>query len=146
MLTRAFVTVTCNKGYEGDLMARAGVSYRVGRESASEYNESLNGYRTSNEGHEFSVAVDPFEAAGGQQAQAQAQQKQLQAQDEDQDQEQDQDRALPPKLLQMVRPFDESQSTPGQADKKVQSYNFRLCVTTNTSNQVAFVKPSGYVT
>ena len=142
MLTRAFVTITCNKGYEGDLMARAGVSYRVGRESASEYNESLNGYRKSNEGHEFSVAVDPFEAAGGQQAQAQ--QKQLQAQDQDQDQ--DQDRALPPKLLQMVRPFDESQSTPGQADKKVQSYNFRLCVTTNTSNQVAFVKPSGYVT
>ena len=33
---------------------------------------------------------------------------------------------------------------PGSADKKVQAYNFRLCMTTNTANQVPFPKPPGY--
>ncbi len=32
----------------------------------------------------------------------------------------------------------------GSADKKVQAYNFRLCMTTNTKNMVPFPKPSGY--
>jgi hypothetical protein len=125
------------------------VSYAVGRESSTQYNESLNGYRSANQGHEFSVAVDPFARtsknstvdtvrahtntsstadtvvpgeAGGMKM----------------------DREAPRELLQMVERFDPSESTPGQADKKVQSYNFRLCVTQNTSNQVKFVKPAGY--
>jgi hypothetical protein len=32
----------------------------------------------------------------------------------------------------------------GAGDKKVQSYNFRLCVTKNTSNQLPFPKPANY--
>lgn len=32
----------------------------------------------------------------------------------------------------------------GGGDKKVQSYNFRLCVTRNTSNMLPFPKPVGY--
>ena len=31
--------------YEGDLMAKAGVSYTVGREANSKYSETLNGVR-----------------------------------------------------------------------------------------------------
>ncbi len=47
--------------YEGDLMARAGVSYTIGRESVSEYHESwagrqpLYGVR-----HNFRVGISPF--------------------------------------------------------------------------------------
>ena len=32
----------------------------------------------------------------------------------------------------------------GAGDKKVQAYNFRLCVTTNKSNSVPFPKPDNY--
>ena len=41
-------------------MARAGVDYTIGREGVARYNESLNGIRSGNKGHEFSVVVDPF--------------------------------------------------------------------------------------
>lgn len=34
--------------------------------------------------------------------------------------------------------------TLGQADKKLPSYNFRLCVTTDKDNQIPFPKPDGY--
>ena len=33
--------------YEGDLMAKAGVSYTVGREDNKTYNETWNGYTTT---------------------------------------------------------------------------------------------------
>lgn len=48
-------------------MARAGVDYAIGREGVAKYNESLNGIRTANTGHEFSVAVDPFVSKGSKQ-------------------------------------------------------------------------------
>jgi hypothetical protein len=35
--------------YEGDLMAAAGVSYSVGRESNSQYGENLNGIQYTDE-------------------------------------------------------------------------------------------------
>lgn len=49
--------------YEGDLMAGAGVSYRVGREDNSEYGETWDGsqYLT---GHQFPDGVDPFVVPG----------------------------------------------------------------------------------
>jgi len=103
--------VFIDASYEGDLMARAGVDYRVGRESRQEYDESLNGYRLSNQGHEFSVAVDPYGADGS--------------------------------LLPMLMSFNAS-LVAGQADDRVQSYNFRLCVTQEPSNRVPFIKPAGY--
>src|SRR5690348_9153975 len=43
--------------YEGDLMAQAGVSYTWGRESSSEYNESLAGVRERTPFHQFLVPV-----------------------------------------------------------------------------------------
>ena len=48
--------------YEGDLLARAGVSYTTGRESMAQYNESLAGRRTTTSGNNFAVAVDPVVA------------------------------------------------------------------------------------
>lgn len=45
--------------YEGDLMARAGVSYHVGRESNHIYNETLNGAQMSHY-HQFDLPVSPY--------------------------------------------------------------------------------------
>ena len=49
--------------YEGDLMARAGVSYRVGREDNSEYGETWNGVQLLKR-HQFPDGVDPFVIPG----------------------------------------------------------------------------------
>eukprot|EP00040_Diaphanoeca_grandis_P038509 m.256673 g.256673 ORF g.256673 m.256673 type:complete len:686 (+) comp34577_c0_seq1:52-2109(+) len=97
--------------YEGDLLARAGASFSVGRESQMEYNESLAGHQQKNAGHEFSVGINPYATDGS--------------------------------LLQMVSPINTSLKA-GDADDMVQSYNFRLCVTTNKSNTIQFAKPEGY--
>jgi len=46
--------------YEGDLMANAGVSYSVGRESAEQYGESIAGVRYLDD----KVAISPFDDEG----------------------------------------------------------------------------------
>jgi hypothetical protein len=55
--------------YEGDLFARAGVSFHVGRESNATYGESLNGIQLNalqpnGLGHSFAVKVDPYIVSG----------------------------------------------------------------------------------
>lgn len=99
------------------VQARAGVSWTHGREGRDQYNESLAGYRTANQGHEFSVAIDPY-ATGT--------------------------RTPLPMLTPWSPPHSDPSTAEGQPDSKTQSYNFRLCVTTNTSNQVPFTKPDAY--
>lgn len=47
--------------YEGDLMGRSGISYRVGRESNSLYAETLNGIRP---GNELPCGIDPYVVKG----------------------------------------------------------------------------------
>ncbi len=54
---RVFIDST----YEGDLMAKAGVSYFVGRESNSKYGETLNGIRP---GNELPDGIDPYAVKG----------------------------------------------------------------------------------
>ena len=54
-----FIDVT----YEGDLMAMAGVSYRVGREDSSEYGEKWDGSHESVL-HQFYDGVDPYVEKG----------------------------------------------------------------------------------
>ncbi|OQP61759.1 xanthan lyase [Niastella vici] len=49
--------------YEGDLMAKAGVSFTVGRESGSLYNESFNGVQLRDK-HQFPDGVDPYKIPG----------------------------------------------------------------------------------
>jgi|LWDU01.1.fsa_nt_gi hypothetical protein len=51
--------------YEGDLMAKAGVSYTFGRESKDKYNETLNGVQTQHAiYHNFKHPVDPYTIPG----------------------------------------------------------------------------------
>lgn len=49
--------------YEGDLFARAGVKYFVGREENDAYGETLNGFHLAKT-HQFRFPVDPYRVAG----------------------------------------------------------------------------------
>jgi hypothetical protein len=100
--------------YEGDLMAKAGVSYTVGREANSEYSETLNGIRAVTPKHQFKAEVDPYLRAG------------------------EPSSGLLP-FIQAV-----STGTAGAKDTSVQAYNFRLCYTHNAENQLPHSPPSEY--
>lgn len=58
---RAKVFIDCT--YEGDLMAKAGVSYTVGREANQVYNETYNGVQLRDK-HQFVDGVDPYKIPG----------------------------------------------------------------------------------
>jgi len=110
--------------YEGDLMAKAGVTYTVGRESNEIYNEKYNGIvlsrlagsyngpvkRTS----EWPVAVDPYMIPGKPSS------------------------GLLPEINDIAHRPD------GQGDKSVQSYCFRLCMTQQKENQLPIAEPTNY--
>jgi len=100
--------------YEGDLMAKAGVSYVVGREANAIYDETLNGIRAKTPSHQFIVAVDPYMKKG------------------------DPASGLIP-FVQNVE-F----GTPGAGDKTIQAYNYRLCLTKNSENSHPIDPPPGY--
>ncbi len=102
--------------YEGDLMAKAGVTYHVGREANAEYGERLNGFRERTVGHQFGVDVDPYNTPG--------------------------DPASG--LLPLVQAG--TNEKPGDGDKCVQAYNFRLCTTRTKENLVPWteLKPANY--
>ena len=57
----AKVFIDCT--YEGDLMALAGVSYVVGREANSEFNETINGVQLMH-GHQMPDGIDPYKIPG----------------------------------------------------------------------------------
>jgi hypothetical protein len=101
--------------YEGDLMAAAGVAYFVGRESNDTYGETLNGVQTRNaKYHQFRDGVDPYVKPG--------------------------DPASG--LLPGVHPGPPGKE--GSGDKRVQAYNFRMCLTDVPENRIPFKKPDGY--
>lgn len=101
--------------YEGDLLAAAGVSYTVGRESIEKYGESLNGVQTKRaRSHNFVDGVDPYRIAG------------------------DPDSGLLP-FIDPDGPGEE-----GSADSRVQAYCFRMCLTDHPENRIPFHKPEGY--
>lgn len=58
---KAKMFIDCS--YEGDLMAKVGVSYTIGRESNSQYNETLNGVQLRDK-HQFMDGVDPYVIPG----------------------------------------------------------------------------------
>jgi len=99
--------------YEGDLMAGAGVSYTVGRESNALYNETYNGVQLM-DGHQFPDGVDPYKIPGDSTS----------------------------GLLWGIS--NEKLMGAGSGDKKVQAYNFRICLTDNKSNRVAIERPANY--
>ena len=101
--------------YEGDLLPLAGVSHRMGREAASEYNESLGGVYTSLKDYPRSACqcgVSPW---------ADAQNK---------------------TLIASVQPGPVGEA--GAADSKVQAYDFRVTLTNDTANSIPITKPADY--
>ena len=98
--------------YEGDLFAKSGVSYHVGREGNAKYGETINGVQF-HKGHNFTVPTDPYRIEGD------------------------------PKsgLLWGISP--EAPGKMGDADKKVQAYNFRMFLT-DAPNRIPWPKPAGY--
>ncbi|MCX6333007.1 MAG: FAD-dependent oxidoreductase [Bacteroidia bacterium] len=109
---RIFVDAT----YEGDLMASAGVSYTVGRESNSIYKETWNGVQKGifHHGHYFKDKIDPYKIPG------------------------DPSSGLLPRISSIVP------GENGSGDNKIQAYCFRLCLTQNTENSLPIEKPDGY--
>ena len=104
--------------YEGDLLAAAGCSYAVGRESNATYGETINGNApnaTKCWNHNFRPGVDPYVVKGD------------------------------PKsgLMPNVEPFDPNAKS-GDGDKRVQAYCFRMCLTDVPENRIPFAKPAGY--
>jgi hypothetical protein len=53
-----------DSSYEGDLMAQAGVTYTIGRESEGKYGESLAGVRPRDKNHQFDVRVASRDRSG----------------------------------------------------------------------------------
>jgi hypothetical protein len=100
--------------YEGDLMARAGVSFTFGREGTNTYGETLNGIRANTPSHQFSVNVDPYVIPGNSGS----------------------------GLLPLIQAGDGG--TPGDGDQRIQAYNYRLCFTQNATNRLPHVVPAGY--
>lgn len=100
--------------YEGDLMKMAGVSYTVGREANAQYGETLDGVRPETPKHQFSVAVDPYLRPG--------------------------DSASG--LLPWVQAGDDRR--PGEGDRCVQAYNYRLCYTQIPANRLPHRPPPQY--
>jgi hypothetical protein len=109
---RIFIDAT----YEGDLLAAAGVSYHVGRESNAAYGETLNGVQAARnvKNHRFLVAVDPFVTPGD------------------------------PTSGLLVGVSPDPPGEEGATDRRVQAYCFRMCLTTVAANRVPFAKPEGY--
>ncbi len=108
---RVFIDAT----YEGDLMAKAGVKYAVGREANSVYRETLNGVQVKNaHSHQFAAGVDPYnkpgDAASG--------------------------------LLPGIHGGGPGEE--GSGDGRVQAYNFRMCLTDVPENRVPYPKPADY--
>ena len=108
----AFIDAT----YEGDLMAAAGVTYKIGREGADVFGEEWAGVQKDarHHGHFFSDGVDPFVVAG--------------------------DPASG--LLPRITPALPGEN--GQGDHRIQAYCFRVCLTKAPKNRIPFAEPDGY--
>ena len=101
--------------YEGDLMAAAGVTYTVGRESNSVYGETISGHqRALMKNHQMQNGVDPYVKKG------------------------DPSSGLLPGVERDCPEPD------GAGDRRVQAYCFRMCLTDDPRNRIPFKKPAGY--
>ncbi len=109
---RMFIDAT----YEGDLMAAAGVSYTVGRESNSQYGETINGIQKLRNVHlhRFVVKVDPYVVPGDPSS----------------------------GVLPGVHGDDPGED--GAGDHRIQAYCYRMCMSNVAENRVPFPKPAGY--
>ena len=108
---QAKIYIDCT--YEGDLMAKSGVSFTLGRESNSTYNETYNGVQLRDK-HQFPDGIDPYKTPGKKES----------------------------GLLWGVS--NGILEPNGTGDKKVQTYNIRVCLTNNPGNRVPITKPENY--
>lgn len=102
--------------YEGDLMAAAGVSYHVGREANSVYNETWNGIQTGvlHHGHWFKSNISPYVIPGDPSS----------------------------GLLPRISPDPPGEK--GAGDKRLQAYCYRMCLSNHPDNRIPFPRPAGY--
>jgi len=109
--------------YEGDLMARSGVSYTFGREPNAKYGERYNGIQIHNVLGDYNNPVDkpdypsgvsPYKIAG------------------------DPESGLLPEVQDVELPAE------GTGDNKVQAYNFRMCLCQGDQISHPLDKPEGY--
>ena len=103
--------------YEGDLMAAAGVSFTVGRESNEVYNENYNGIQQGvfMHHHNFKhLKVDPYVV------------------------ENKPNSGVLPKISTG------SIGKNGEGDYKLEAYCYRLCLTKIEDNKIPITKPDGY--
>ena len=105
--------------YEGDLMAAAGVTFHVGREANSVYNETINGVQKDRRDHphHFDVTdlkISPYKIPG------------------------DPSSGLLPRVSPAPLPEN------GTGDHRIQAYCFRACLTNDPENRIPFPKPENY--
>ena len=104
--------------YEGDLMAAAGVSYSTGREGSNQYNEEWNGVQVGDfpiKHHDFdNLKISPYVIPGK------------------------------PSSGILPRISSDPPGNRGDADKRLQAYCYRTCLTDHPENRVPFMKPEGY--
>jgi hypothetical protein len=102
--------------YEGDLMATAGVSYTIGREAASQYNETTAGFQPqlNKHYHRFTKPVDPYVEKGNPES----------------------------GLLPGIEPPPTPET--GAGDHRLQAFCFRMCLTNDPGNRALLVKPADY--
>ncbi len=99
---------------EGDLLAAAGVTTTYGREANSLYNETKNGIRAETTHQQFAVRVDPYRIPGDPQS----------------------------GLIPTIQ--DEPPGTPGEGDRNLQAFCFRICMTKNPQNRMPIAKPASF--
>jgi len=103
--------------YEGDLMASAGVSYHVGRESIKFYDEKWNGVQTGvlhHQHHFGDLKISPYKIPGK------------------------------PESGVLARISTTKPGAKGSGDNGVQAYCFRMCLTNDPRNRLPFPKPKNY--
>ena len=105
--------------YEGDLLALSGVSYAVGREDNKVYKENYSGfqlpeYHKQSGYHQFPDGVSPYRTPGNSSS-------------------------------GLVWGISKDTPSPsGEGDKRVQAYNFRICLTDSVENMIPIKRPSDY--
>lgn len=110
---RAKMFIDCT--YEGDLLAKAGVSYTVGREPNSQYGETLNGIQAARAtGNQLPNGIDPYVVPGDPSS----------------------------GLLPGVNP--DAGGSDGAGDARVQAFCYRMCLTDRADNRVMIGLPEGY--
>ena len=101
--------------YEGDLMAEAGIPFHVGREGAAEFNETLAGVQKAKNVHNHRF-TKPVDPF----------------------------KVKGDPKSGLLFGIEESLPPDGTADKRVQAYCYRLCMTRVKANKVDWPKPEGY--